>query len=183
MRSTATRTVTAVLVWLALAMPGAAKPLVGTPVYNPETKSYFELVRAPVGLSIRGSELAEIGWARARKYAASRIFKGVRGRLAVVKTKRVSDFLRDTFKPEREVWIGLRFFCRTRTLMWVTAEIHPPSAYKNWARPWKLGWACSGGTKYAPVYYTPAKKGFRWQARGQRKEYYFLFVEYPTGKE
>jgi hypothetical protein len=51
------------------------------PVYNPATKSYFQ----------RRTDMPDLeghGWLKAKKKAASLTYKGVRGRLAVVRTWR-----------------------------------------------------------------------------------------------
>ena len=66
-------------------------PVVGAPkskgvydvkLYNPETRSYFEMV------DFRKDNPGNIGtWRNAGKVAERRHFKGVRGRLAVIKTR------------------------------------------------------------------------------------------------
>ncbi|MDH3944919.1 MAG: C-type lectin domain-containing protein [Anaerolineae bacterium] len=180
----------ACLVW---ASGTKAEPLYHTPVYNPETKSYFELVRVAVGSSIRWAEGAEATWATSQRLASTRTHKNVRGRLAVVKTKQVNDFLRDTFKPDHAAWIGLRYYCHFNKLQWVTGETHPHSAYSNWDRVWNHAGGRDSGlgsTKcgksadhYWPVHYWSDKGGFRWNANGPVKEWYSFFVEYPTSGE
>ncbi|MGB8275853.1 MAG: C-type lectin domain-containing protein [Alphaproteobacteria bacterium] len=166
------------------AVSAYAKELCNKPVYNPDTKSYFELACPQEG------EDRRIEWHEAIKLAAKRVFKGVRGRLAVVKTQEVNDFLRDTFDPEAPPWIGLRYFCKYNKLLWVTGEVQPATAYSNWASPWNLnGWpghgdpAMCGWLGYLPVHYWVPNYGFQWNANGQNKEFPRYFVEYPTGKE
>ena len=176
-----------------LATPTAAEPLYETPVYNPETKSYFELARVVPGSSTRGIPLAEAGWMASTRLAARRVFKNAHGRLAVVKTKQVNDFLRVTFGPDTPAWIGLRYLCRYNKLQWVTGEIHPLDAYSNWDRRWKSSGGesgkgaspyCNPGThEFWPVHYWRVSEGFRWNANGTTKEFYAYFVEYPTGGE
>ena len=176
--------------WL-LAGSAAAEPLYDTKVYNPEGKSHFELVRnQQVGRSI------SIRWAAARRLAQQRTFKGVRGRLAVVKSRQVNDFLRQTFRPERATWIGLRYLCRFNKLQWVTGEVNPNTGYANWDLIWNHN-GSRGSTlgrldktkcekvvhEYWPVHYWGINHGFRWNANGTIKEFDTFFVEYPTGKK
>ena len=181
--------------WL-LAGSAAAEPLYDTKVYNPETKSYFELVRNQrLDLSIRCRNCYELSWAAAMRLAHQRTFKGVRARLAVVKSRQVNEFLRKTFRPERAAWIGLRYLCRFNKLQWVTGEFHPHTGYANWDLIWNhsgsrnsdlgiLGSAqCRKGvSEYWPVHYWGINHGFRWNANGTIKEFFEFFVEYPTGK-
>jgi len=184
-----------VLVVLGIVAAGSsvvrAQPLYDTPVYNPETRSYFELVKVTKGYSIRGANIPAITWSNARKLARSRFYKGVRGRLAVVKSQSVNDFLRQTFKPDEKTWIGLRYWCAYNKLQWVTGEFHPLTAYANWDRIWRHDGGTYGGNKeptcneffnYWPVHYWPVQNGFRWNANGTHKEFKAFFVEYPTGK-
>ncbi len=146
------------------------------PIYNPHTKSYFELrVDLPMPPN----------WSTANKYARTRIFKGVRGRLAVVKDIETHSFLKANFEAKEEVWIGLRFFCSVRKLVWVNGEVHPRNAFKVWAKKWyRTKYKCSTNNfKWMPVYYLPTAKGFRWQAPGPQKYYASYLVEYQTGGE
>lgn len=161
----------------------AAGELLNKPVYLNHTKSYFELVRIGTGYSTRGATIDEINWQRASDYAAGKKFKGVGGRLAVVKDKETQQFLMKTFQPRYEVWIGLRYFCSFNKLMWTTGEEHPREAFANWASPWKVGYACHPGQQYAGIFAVRAgdRNYGRWQAQGIAKEFYELFVEYPTG--
>jgi hypothetical protein len=150
------------------------KQLVGKPVYNEETKSYFVLK------GFRPGQHAV--WEKADELARSRLFRGVPGRLAVVKSRSVEDFLINTFHPRNFAFIGLRYFCRYKKLLWVTGEVHPRTAYKNWHAKWyRTGIFCENAG-YMPVYLTPNLKGPRWQAAGPAKYADYYFVEYPTGK-
>lgn len=156
--------------------------------YNPATKSYFQLVWAPVGYSGRGKDLHEINWGWSNNVARSRVYKGVRGRLAVVKDKATNDFLRDTFHTIGYVWVGLRYWCGVRRLQWTTGEVLPLDGYENWDPNWNRtyqGKGCTFGYSfdYTSVAYTPYNEGFRWTTWGYAKEFYHFFVEYPTGKE
>lgn len=151
------------------------------PVYNPATKSYFELVGGKIPLR----------WWYARLAARRRVWKGVHGRLAVVKNRQVHDFLRRTFRSPFQAWIGLRYMCSFNTLIWVTGEIQKRSAFSYWARVWNRyvprrpgdGKPMCGGTRgYWPVDYYPVASGFQWHANGMNKVFRSFFVEYPTGK-
>lgn len=165
--------------------------LYNTKVYNPATKSYFELVQAKAGDSIRGATIPEIGWRKAAENAARMSYKGVHGRLAVVKTKQTNDFLLKTFQPSRPAWIGLRYWCHLNRLQWVTGDLFEAGDYANWG----LIWAHDGGqaptalankpncnedVAYWPIHYWSVPEGFTWNATGLHKERYVYFVEYPT---
>ncbi len=96
-------------------------------VYDPHSKSYFGLYRIQ-----RGS------YENANNYARSRIFKGARGRLAVVRSKETQNFIARTFRPPNETWIGLRMFCQSRKLRWVTGEeLVRGKHFTNWGRRWR----------------------------------------------
>ncbi|CAN0577002.1 unnamed protein product, partial [Laminaria digitata] len=58
------------------------------PIYNPETKSYFEL---------RIDLPHPPNWGTAVRYARTKTYKGVRGRLAVVKDLQTHSFLQANF--------------------------------------------------------------------------------------
>ena len=146
------------------------------PIYNPHTKSYFEL---------RVDLPDPPNWQTAVRYARTRKFKGVRGRLAQVKDLNTHSFLQANFEIREEAWIGLRYFCSFRKLVWADGEEQPRKAFKMWAKRWhrtkiKCG---SQNISYMPIYYLPATKGFRWQASGPAKYFVSYFVEYQTGKE
>lgn len=168
-----------------------AEPLLDTPVYNPETKSYFELVKIGAGWSIRGATIKEIGWRNAQKFAYTQTFKGVRGRLALVKSAATNDFLRQ-FQTIQPTWIGLRYWCAHRKLQLATGEFYPRTAYANWDQVWAHdGGAresgnpptCNDTFRVWPVHYWSVQDGFRWNANGQQKEFRYIFIEFPTGKE
>lgn len=149
------------------------------PIYDPASKSYFELHQTDVGLGGKN-------WAEARALAAGLFFRGVRGRLAIVKSQATHDFLRNHFDLKTEAWIGLRYWCSFRKLQWVDGEMHSRQGFNPWDRQWyrNADTRCGRGTAtgpmaFMPVYYTPG--GFRWQASGPVKKFYDYFVEYPTG--
>ena len=155
-----------------------AQELVGVKVLDPESKSYFEL-RNDGGT-----------WLKAQQRAAGLVYKGIRGRLAVVENPGVHSFLRETFKIRHATWIGLRYWCKFRALQWVTGSIHKASEFSPWAARWKREndlAPCTGAstkqTGFMPVYYTPVSKGFRWQAVDSGKGFKWYFVEYPAAAE
>lgn len=178
------------MVWHAA--PASAEPLYDRPVYNPETSSYFELVKVVPGYSIRGRDVPAVTWHKASSLAHARVYKGARGRLAVIRSRAASDFLRQTFKPDVPAWIGLRYWCEFNKLQWVTGEIHPRTEFANWDRIWrhdggerggKRAPACSNTLRFWPVNTWSARDGFRWNANGTNKEFGAFFIEYPTGEE
>jgi len=157
-----------------------AKPELSEVVYNKDSGSYFQYVLYPTG--------KEQSWVTVRQQAEHYTYKGIKGRLAIVPNQEVNDFLRRTFNPKSAVWIGLRYFCQYRKLMWVTGKILDRSSYRRWARKWYRNEASSCGESfkeavYMPVYYTSVREGFRWQAVGWGKEFYGYFVEYPAEQE
>lgn len=169
---------------VAAAAPASAKALYNTPVYHAETKSYFELVPVPVGYSMRDKSSPETDWTHAMRFAAGRMFKDTRGRLAVIRSQETNDFVVRTFDPPQSAWFGLRFYCSVRKLIWVTGEIHPPNGYKNWGASWQApgDTPCAPGQQWAPIALARKDVGWRWEARGQAKEFFYYVVEYPTGK-
>lgn len=144
------------------------------PIYNPETKSYFEL---------RVDLPKPPNWNTAVRFARTRLFKGVRGRLAVVKDLQTHSFLQANFEIREEAWIGLRYFCSFRKLVWADGTEQPRTAFKMWSKKWYRTDVRCGKERiqYMPMYYLPNAKGFKWQASGPAKYFVSYFVEYPTG--
>ncbi len=145
------------------------------PIYNLHTKSYFEL---------RIDMPKPPNWNTANKFAKTRTYKGVRGRLAIVKDVETHSFLRANFHINEEAWIGMRFLCSVRKLVWVTGDEQKRREFNAGARQWhRTNVTCrTNRITFMPVYYLPARDGFRWQASGQQKYFSSVFVEYPTGK-
>lgn len=146
------------------------------PIYNPESKSYFEL---------RVDLPKPPNWQTAVRYARTKFYKGVRGRLAVVKDLQTHSFLQANFDVREEAWIGLRYFCSFRKLVWENGEEQPRRAFKMWAKRWHRTDIRCGNNRiqYMPIYYLPNSKGFKWQASGPAKYFVSYFVEYQTGAE
>lgn len=146
------------------------------PVYNPQTKSWFEL---------RVDLPKPSNWRNAVKFARRQTFKGVRGRLAIVKDLQAHSFLRANFEVLGSAWIGLRYFCSFRKLVWADGTEHPRRSFKMWAKRWYRTDVRCGKERiqYMPIYYLPSRYGFKWQASGPEKFFISYFVEYPTGAE
>lgn len=158
----------------------AAEEVENTPIYNSETKSYFEYI--PYTL-VR----CHCTWVEAYRAAQRLEYKGVRGRLAVIKSVDVHEFLMHKFQPKDFTWIGLRYLCPTRELQWVTGDLMTPGSFSAWNVPWNLtgSWACAKDYNKAQILgvaYLPIANGFRWGAREAHKYYGHLFVEFPTGQ-
>jgi len=159
--------------------PSSDGSLSAGPYYNPASKSYFELFRAP---KIQGERRWEIAKARAeRKY-----FKNTRGRLAVIKNLATHQFILHNFKGNN-IWIGLQYLCGNKVLKWVDGTYIKKSDFSawgpNWARRPDIRCADMG---YMPVAYTRSQSTYgatRWQATGPHKGYVLYLVEYPTGKK
>ena len=75
------------------------------PAYNPDSKSYFEL---------RTDLPKPPQWRTAEAFARTKVFKGTRGHLAIVKDLETHSFLQANFPLFEEAWIGLRFYCSIR---------------------------------------------------------------------
>jgi hypothetical protein len=190
----------ALLAVFAIATGGAAayaNPSFNKPVYNPDTKSYFELFSPsaddPKVTNVKNH--GAIKFTDAQKLASSRIHKGVRGRLAVIPNEKVHEFLAENLKPDVSAWIGLRFYCRFKKLMWVNGKVLKPGKdFAVWGpQTWNVDGPSPRNDKrtscwrnsrdfYLPVHYWPMSDGFRWNANGYAKEWNALIIEYRTGK-
>jgi hypothetical protein len=155
----------------------AAEKIVG-PYYNPHTKSYFAYVDTNI--------MSGRNWASTVPLATGRTYKGVRGRLAVVKDRETHQFLREKFGGviDKETWIGLRYFCRSRKLLWVDGTTMSNSPAGIWHPRWhRTNITCSTSSiPYMPVYYLGGGASMVWQASGQLKHHISFLVEFPTGK-
>lgn len=164
-----------------------ADSLYDTPVYNAETKSYFELVRLDKWGKFVDHHLK---WNDAKVAAEKKTYKGARGHLAKVSSLSVNSFLLYTFQPQTRVWIGLVFNCTTGMWSWADGQPIDRNSYTNW-HPVKWNWdegqgktdMCGGPWPYVSVAYFPVSDGFRWGVKRHGKGYGAMFVEYPTGGE
>lgn len=175
------------VLWLLCSGPlWAAESFRLTPVYNAHSKSYFQLFDDNENPG---------NWEAARIRAGKKIFKGVRGRLAVVDSPETHDFVVRTFhldQRELSVWIGLRYWCSARLLQWEGGRPFSPSDHDRF-RLWHAKWSRSddsacGLTRsrrvgFAPVYYRTISGLTRWQAVGAAKYFSYYLVEFPTGEE
>jgi hypothetical protein len=161
-------------------IPDRDGTLYDTPIYDPDSKSYFALIWARTENVYRAYT-----WDMANKQAVTRQYKGVHGHLAVVDSVEVHEFLQHTFHTPCETWIGLRYWCGPRSLQWVDSHYWKPGSFAAWDANWKQDvYACAGGkTDYMPVAYEPVAKGFRWIGKGVGKEYAAYFIEFPTGHQ
>ena len=102
--------------------------LIDVPVYDSHSKSYFKFVYS----KNHGR------WDSMNTFAQSQFFKGVRGRLAVIRSQETQNFINQVIRPPNETWIGLRIYCRGRKLYWVTGEkIDRKNDYTNWGKEWQ----------------------------------------------
>ena len=161
----------------------AAKPG-DPPIYNPASKSYFQLLTLT---TLRKQ------WRFAHGAALSRTFKGVRGRLAVIDRPETHQFILQNFELKFPMWIGLRYWCRFRMLEWNGLRPYSPSDpghFQAWHPQWTrgnkgcVGKSAEGRDAVLGVYYQPiGKRNARWQAVGFAKFFGRFLVEYPTGEE
>lgn len=164
----------------------AEGPFPNIPVYNPDSKSYFQLF---------GDNENPGTWEAARQRAAMKTFKGVQGRLAVVDSAAIHNFVLRTFnltQRKAAVWIGLRYWCAAHLLQWGTDrpfEPSDPDHFKMWHAQWSrsdesaCGLTKSAKVGFAPVYYRTIGNITRWQAVGAAKYFSFYLVEFPTGQQ
>lgn len=152
--------------------------VVKEPTYNPHTKSYFELRRVP-NPAMQGTR-----WEEAANRATKLTYKGVNGRLAIVRDLQTHEFLLK-FPIPKQTWIGLRLDCSTRELKWVDGSTLEKDGFNAWTLgQWYLtdGITCSEqkNMPHMGVFYD-SKEKFRWKAAGRKKAFDFFLIEYPTG--
>ena len=155
------------------------------PILFEQNDTYYELVTLPPTFHYQALRLA-----------SKRTYKDRRGRLAIVDSKEVNDFLRDTFKPSTLTWIGLRYWCGRGRLERSDGSVQKLSQYSNWATPWNtsgsdriqvvdgkprppLRLTCYDKTQAWGVHYWSLADGFQWNANGWLKHGWLMFVEYP----
>ena len=165
----------------------AQGPVYGKPMYDPASKSYFELVHVTQAQA-QGSMYPALPFDKAAHAATGRAFQGVAGRLAIIRSQDPHIFIMQNLRPNEDTWIGLRYLCKTRELRWVNGQQLKKGDFAPWHAQWdqSSGAGCvkgGGETDWMPVAYTPASSGFRWIAKGGKKIYVAYLVEYPTGKE
>ena len=156
--------------------PKGSLPIAQGPILDPESGSYFEL-------RLNSKEVPSRHWGQANRAASSASYKDRRGRLAVIKDIRTLNFVRDNFRFNQPAWIGLRFYCGFRKLVWVTGEIQPIKSPGMWAQRWHRTDIMCGkmGGPYMPVYLTDEGAGpvAYFQASGGSKAFNTYLIEYP----
>ena len=182
------RTFIYTLAILAITHPAFADgPLYNTPVFDPVTKSYFALV----DVRDRQESVWHVGydWLEADRDAKRQVYNGRHGRLALVPSLHVHEFLELTFRTDTYTWIGLRYMCKTRRLEDSAGRLVTAS-FVAWARFWRQDdnicvmnphdsrWP----NEFMSVAYSPINKGFRWIGKGKHKVYAAYFIEFPTGE-
>lgn len=153
--------------------------LYDTIVYDPHSKSYFELVKRQAGFS------------DAWQFARTRSFKGVRGHLATIRSRETWEFLLQTLRPRgNETWIGLRMACRGRTLIWVDGKkLDRRKDYANWGSAWHYKREyrpCKGRDAYGGVVLNTLQragysgKAIKWFVIEPGHGVMDMLIEYPT---
>ena len=153
------------------------------PVYHAPSKRYFELIKVTRAES--KSYIPEFNWEEADIAARSRVYKGARGRLAAIDSQELHNFIFETLQPDQWTFIGLRYFCKVRKLLWSNGKTLERGQFQAWAPEWdqSSGAGCvkgGGEADWMPVAYSPSNNGFRWVAKGAKKKYYAYIVEYPV---
>ena len=154
------------------------------PIYNPASKSYFELRYRFKGIT----------WAKMGQEAGAHQFKGVQGRLAVIDSYETHAFLSENIPRHFPAWIGMYVDCKTMNVYWVNGEQQLNSKINFWNNPWYRDSRirCSSqGISMMSVWLLPQRNykqyggsaGSRWVATGPHKGDHYMLVEYPTGGE
>lgn len=173
----------AVLAFVTLGGQAAvAQPVINKPVYNPESKSYFELVRDDItNGSGQGGGGQGPGWGEAKQLAAKRYFKGIQGRLAMISSAQTELFIITSLRPTNPTWFGVYYDCASRNLRWASGEPLQNGAYTHWdPENWNRmngDSFCFAGANSMPGFLAEAKY---WALQGPSKHYNFYLVEYPT---
>lgn len=179
------RSLLATIALLVLSSPALAEPLYNTVVFDPESRSYFALI----DVHDRDEAAYHVGydWMQAYEDAKRSAYKGIRGRLAIVTSLHVHEFLELTFRPNTYAWIGLRYMCKSRRLVDSAGQNENKAPFRAWARFWRQDDAiCTMNphdsrwpAEFMSVAYSPIDKGFRWVGKGSHKVYDAYFIEYP----
>lgn len=158
-------------------------PLPQSPVYDPHSKSHFQLF---------DDNKSPGSWEAARARAVRKSYRDVPGRLAVVDSRETHEFLLRAFDLDQRspsVWIGLRYWCTARLLQWEHGTPFSPSdpePFRLWHAQWTHPQAPACSTRaagFAPVYYRTIGGVTRWQAVEASRYLSHYLVEFPTGAE
>lgn len=175
------RAAAAVALGSTFASPVSAQEMTG-PFYNPTTQSYFALVDIFPGW---------FKWDQARRLATERMFKGARGRLAIIPNRDVDAFVVEHFSARlaHPAVIGLRYWCGNRKLQWVDGTVQPNNDFGIWHIPWYRTPADSCGSlpkdSFMGVHYEAPRSSMTGimslRAVGPHKGFHAYIVEFPTG--
>ncbi len=148
----------------------------------PGNGSYFQLVRDNRRLGGHSVMFWDVAAQRARE----KRFQERQGRLAKITSPDLYDWIRMEFDlrqmpGEGATWIGLRYWCKYRKLMWADGSVVETDGYGAWDTPWfrEDGIRCSTtDIDFMGVYIKPDTN--RWRATGEKKGYSYYLVEYPA---
>jgi len=157
------------------------------PVLHEGTGSYYQLVRDQSRQSTAG-----LSWDAAAEQARKLRHEGRRGRLAVVDSRALQDWLLERWEPGvlgwgGNIWIGLRYWCDYRRMTWSDGTEHPFSAFAVWDRPWYATRSgeegCSRrGESWLGVFIAGGSSR-QWRAASQDIAVAHYIVEYPPPTE
>lgn len=128
-------------------------------------------------------------WHGARRLAQGFTYEGVRGRLVKLTSPQLESFIRITFRPGTDYWIGVRYNCKTNRMEYADGTPMPPGAYSHW-HPVDWGPRTSVGTPLcthldsylgAQIVVTDEREGY-WALRGEPKGFFQFVVEFPVGE-
>lgn len=148
---------------------------IGIPIYDPGSKRYFAMM---------ASDPQHTTWDNVYQQARGLYYKGVQGRLAIVDSIEVHEFLlmHWPLKYFEDAWIGMRYLCHARKLIWSDGKVYQRNGFEAWDKNWKQDVYFCGDVNdpndWAPIAYSPQ---FTWIAKGRHKGYRWYFIEYPTG--
>jgi hypothetical protein len=147
--------------------------------YYEPSGSYFQLVRDDT------KRLSGVRWHEAAADAAKMTYKGRRGRLAIVDNGALYGWILEKFelvsRSTEKTWIGLRYMCGSRALMWANGKEHPHSAFSFWDYPWyRVDGIRCGKSKVPWMGVYISGETSRWRAAGDKKIYSRYLVEYPA---
>lgn len=146
--------------------------------YHAPSDTYFKLIQD-------WKTTQGVTWAEARRRAEQLTHRGRPGRLAVIRDPELYGWILSALPlPSVQwgggaTWIGLRYWCGARQLLWVDMKPHRRRQLAPWAVPWNRNGddICNNaGVSYMGVYHL-GQIG-RWQAVGPAKRFPHYIVEY-----
>lgn len=150
--------------------------------HHARTDTYYQLLRD-------WKTKQGVTWTEARQRAAAQTYKGRTGRLAILRDPDVFAWVLNSLPlasagwGQGEAWIGLRYWCSARQLVWVDFRAHARNAPAPWAVPWNRGGndVCARTSgDYMGVYHL-GELG-RWQAVAPPKRFPHYIVEFPPAR-